>query len=270
MVGKLFKHEIKYYIRSLMFVEIILFAVALMTRIIQFLENDSIIYDIVFGSSVIMLVIITLAAIFLTVVMGVVRFYKNLFTHEGYLSFTLPVSPMQHLFVKLSTYMLFMVVTVLSILVALSIATFGDVLVELVKAGAFLFEYVGDRIGHLSLTMYAVEFILLLLVSVAQQMIIYYFCMSVGQLTGKNRIWLSLGVYFIIYIATQVFETILIVIYSILDSANALDGIIDYIGNHIEGCAHFGLWFMIVFYALVSGVYFLVSHRIISRKLNLE
>ena len=270
MVGKLFKHEIKSYLRSLMFVEIILLAVALMNRLVQIFEFDSVVYDIVFGSSVIMLVITMLAAIFLTVAMGVIRFYKNLFTHEGYLTFTLPVSPMQHLFVKITTFLLFALITVASIFVAFSVATFGEMFVELVKAGTYLFKVVGEKIGFVSLCMYIVEFALLLLVSVAFQMLTYYLCMSIGQLTGKNRIWLSLGVYFIIYVVTQVFETILIVIYSILENANALDVIIDYIGNHIEGCAHFGLWFMIVFYALVSGVYFLVSYRIISRKLNLE
>ena len=270
MVRNLFKHEIKYYIRTLTFVEIILFAVALMNRLIQIFENDSVVYKIVFGSSAIMLVVTMMVAIFITAALGVIRFYKNMFSHEGYLTFTLPVSPMQHLFVKLTTYMLFVVVTVFSILVALSIATFGDMLTELIKAGAYLFEYVGGKLGYISLTMYVVEFAILMFVSVALQMIIYYFCMSVGQLTGKNRIWLSLGVYFIIYIVTQVFETLLVIIYSVLESANALDGIIDYIGNNIESCMHFGLWFMIVVSVILSGVYFLVSHRIISRKLNLE
>ncbi len=270
MVGKLFKHEIKYYLRSLLFVEIILLAVALMNRFIQIFEFDSVVYDIVFGSSVIMLVITMMAAIFLTVAMGVIRFYKNLFTHEGYLSFTLPVSPLQHLFVKITTFLLFAVVTVVSIIVAFSIATFGDVFVELIKAGAYLFNFVGEKIGFISLCMYVVEFALLLLVSAAFQMLTYYLCMSVGQLTGKNRIWLSIGVYFAIYVITQVFETILIVIYSILESANALDGIIELISDHLEFFAHAGLWFGIVFYLVLSGIYFFISHRIISRKLNLE
>ena len=270
MVGKLFKHEIKYYIRTLTFVEIILMAVALMNRLIQIFENDTAIYKIVFGSSAIMLGVTALIAIFVTMALGIIRFYKNLFSHEGYLSFTLPVSPMQHLFVKITTYMLFMLVTVFSVLVALSIATFGDVFVEVVKAGWYLFKVLGGKIGFVSATMFLFEIALLLFVNAASQMIVYYFCMSVGQLTGKSRIWLSLGVYFLIYVATQLFETLLVILYNVLYSANALDAIIEYIGGHVEGCAHFGLWFMIVFYALVSGVYFLVSHRIISRKLNLE
>lgn len=270
MVGKLFKHEIKYYLRSILFVEIILMAVALVTRLIQFLEFDSVVYDIVFGSSVIMLVITMLASIFMIVLLGIVRFYKNLFTHEGYLSFTLPVTATQQLFVKITTYMMFMALTIVSLFVAFSIATFGEVFWEISKAGIYLLNRAGDAVGNINLTLYILEFALLLFVTVVHQMLTYYLCMSVGQLTGKNRIWLSIGVYFGIYVITQVFETILVVIYSILDSANALDVIIEFIGDYPKECLHFGLCFGIVFYAVLGGAYFLISRYIMNRKLNLE
>ncbi|MBR4282226.1 MAG: hypothetical protein IKT35_00765, partial [Clostridia bacterium] len=270
MVGKLFKHEIKYYLRSLMFVEIILIAIALMTRFVQLFENDSVVYSIVNTSSIIMLVITMLVAVFLTTVMGVVRFYKNLFSHEGYLSFTLPVTTTQQLFVKITTYMMFMAITVVSLFVAFSVATMGDVFLEVSKAGIYILKYFGKEVGTLNVTLYIIEAIVYLTFATVYQMLLFYACMSIGQLTGKNRILLSVGAYFAAYVVTQIVETLFIVIYSILANTDIMEWIKDFISNNMELSVHIGICFGIVVSIVLSAVAFIVSNRIISHKLNLE
>ena len=130
MVKKLFKHEILSYMRLWVPTQIILLAVAFFMRILLFFESDQAIFNIVFGSSVFVYVVACLASMGITFVFGIIRFYKNLFTHEGYLTFTLPVSARAHIFVKLITATLFGVFTDLVIIFSGIIITSGRPLVE--------------------------------------------------------------------------------------------------------------------------------------------
>ena len=76
-----------------------------------------------------------MASLLLTFIIGIVRFYKNLFTGEGYLSFTLPVTPGQQLFTKALVSFLFSVITIIVILVSSIIAMGTDVSYRGFKSG---------------------------------------------------------------------------------------------------------------------------------------
>ena len=59
-------------------------------------------------------------------VYSVIRFYRNLFTGEGYLSFTLPVTPANHLWVKVVTAVSFSLLSVLVAALSGVIITAGE------------------------------------------------------------------------------------------------------------------------------------------------
>ena len=103
MVKKLLKHEFMALSRMLVPMYIILLGLALITRIIAIFETDAVIYDIILVSSVIILSIGLLVGLVYTMVSCIIRFYRNLFSKEGYLTFTLPVSVNAHLGTKLLT-----------------------------------------------------------------------------------------------------------------------------------------------------------------------
>ena len=109
MVKKLLKYEILAYLRVWLPVELILLAVATFARLLQFLESDQVIYEIAISLITIMYIGCISASIVFTYIFAFIRYYKNLFTSEGYLSFTLPVTPAQHIWVKLLTSVLFTV-----------------------------------------------------------------------------------------------------------------------------------------------------------------
>jgi len=102
MVKKLLKHEFIYYIRTfILFIPIVL-VLAAMTRVFWFFNDyDNIADDIAFTSSVALLIVVCAALLILSTVICIVRFYKNMFTSEGYLTFTLPITNAEHIFVKL-------------------------------------------------------------------------------------------------------------------------------------------------------------------------
>ena len=273
MVKKLFKHEFLAHIRVMGVVYIILLTMAVAGRVIQFFEADTIPYKIISVFSGVTYGISVFAAFAFTFVMGIVRFYKNLFTGEGYLSFTLPVTPAQHILVKAVTTVAMEAVTVLVVLLSGCIIFAGEVLVEIWKAAAYIFEKVYEFIGFQSVLISA-EFVILFLLACFSGILLYYVFISIGQLFKKNRILAAVGAYFVYYIITQILTTILIVIISIVAATGVFEQFFTWLGNYIIVhpfvVIHSCLGIMALLIAVFVFVEFVVVRKIITNKLNLE
>ena len=100
---------------------------------------------------------------------------------------------------------------------------------------------------------------------------IYYTCICVGQLVKRNRILAAVGVYFGLYVITQIASTVLMVVLSV---TGAMDKFGVWISNLKEAqllnWLHGFIWIAIGAVLLVGVLFFLISRLIISRKLNLE
>lgn len=269
MVTKLFKHEVAALGRVLLPVQGILLGIAVLCRVLQLFEWDHAIYDIVFGSSVFFLVVANLVSLFMVTAMGVVRFYKNLFTAEGYLSFTLPVTPAQHIFVKFTAAFLFQVIGICVSLLSVCIATAGEVLVELLKAAHYLLNELFKVVGE-HLFLYLLEIILLVSVSFICGMLLYYTCIAIGQLARKNRILAAVGVYFGYYAVSQVIGTVMSVLLSVFYELLPFEAISNFIEQHPIGFVHILLCGGIILSLIMAGIYFFITHIIIRKRLNLE
>ncbi len=269
MVKKLFKHEVLAYMRILPIVWGILLGVAVLGRLIQVFEYDGVPYHIINGSAIFMYVVAVLGTMVFPLIFGVQRFYKNLFTGEGYLSFTLPVTPAQHIWVKLLTAVLVSVCSVLVGLVSLAVITAGDVLTELLKAAEYLIRTTLKDEHMLHIILYVAEFLLLLLVACFSEFLLFYTCIAIGQTFKKNRVLGAVGVYVIYYVICQIIGTIFTVFFSVV-SVEFMDQIGLFIVNHLVPFIHCLLCGMTVFTAVVAMVYFLITHSIIRKKLNLE
>ena len=273
MVKKLFKYEFTSYLKTLIPFNIVLLSVAAFTRIIQFFDLDipgyDVVYDIVFSLSTMTYFLAIVACFAAVFVMAVIRFYKNLYTAEGYLSFTLPVTPAQHIFVKLATAVALMLLTVVSTIVSFAIFSAGELGIEVVKAGGYLFKKLYEVTG-ISLWFYIPELILVFTASLATSLLFYYTCISLGQLFKKNRILGAFGVYFIFYIATQILNTIVMVIWTILAGSGVFDKMWEFIGDNIIAVLHFVFVGSAVLFAAVSVGHFFINRLIMLKKLNLE
>ena len=273
MVRKLFKHELKYYIRSLAPMYIVLAVVALLGRIVFFFEEESTAYEILQGSSIFMLVVACVAALFLCELFCLVRFYKNLFSGEGYLTMTLPATPTQHLLTKLLGAVIANLATLVAVILAVCLFTVGPWLVEICKAIAFLFKRVleAEQEPAKHVMLYLAEYGVVLLAALFTSLLIYYACICVGQLAKKNRIIAAIGTYFGLYVITQIAGTVLIAVASVTD-------IMEKFGNWLSNLedaqfyawTHGFFWIAIGCILLVGAGFFLISKLIISRKLNLE
>ncbi len=269
MVKKLFKHEILSYTRNLFPIYLIVLVISALTRFIYIFESDKTAFGIVSGSSVVALVVGCVVCLLMTYVYIITRFYKNLFSNEGYLSFTLPVTPAQHIGVKLLVGVGLVFCSVLVVLLAIVISTAGEVTVELFKSVGYLVNLIKrELVNHFAF--YVIEIAFMIILSIFQSILLIYTCISIGQLSRKNRVLAAVGVYFIYYIIVQVFSTIFLVVLSALSATDFYARIMKWISVNQFAFVHIMFCVSIVLSAVLILVYYFITHHIIKKKLNLE
>ena len=269
MVRKLFKHEFYVWIRLLWAVAAVILVMACANRVIQFFETDSGFYYIFFVLSLLSLFITMVIALAVPSFYAAIRFYKNLFSGEGYLSFTLPVTPAQHLWVKsLTATVMTLAVGAVCVLCCLVVIS-GDVFAEVCNVGIYYANRA--KLGQLlNCAGVVAEFLVLIPVSVFAGHFLIYGCVCLGQLFRKNRILGAFGIYFIYYILSQIFSGAISFGIEILAICGVLDPVGEFISQHPFAGIHS---YMIVITVLVlaqSVVCFVICNQIMKRKLNLE
>lgn len=269
MVKKLFKHEIKAYSRVIFPMHLLLIGIALMCRFIQIFESETDAYQIMFYSSIFALCVGAIVCMVLTTVFGVRRFYQNMFTHEGYLTLTLPVTSNQHIFVKTSVAVLSQIVSLLMIIIAGCCASLGDVCIE-------IFKVVGYCLKRLFLNydvhagLFIGEFILTLIISFITMYMVFYACVALGQRAKKNRIGAAIGIYFIYYLIVQTISTIFTIIVTVFYEELRLDKLVEYLLKHPIFTNHLAFAVSFVISAIIIIIGYHTTKRTIDRKLNLE
>lgn len=269
MVKKLFKHEFLSYARVMSIVYAILLTMATANRIIQAFATDTVAYDIISVFSGITYGVSVAAVLGFSFVLGIIRFYRNLFTAEGYLSFTLPVTARQHISVKVITAVSMNIISFVMILISVCIITAGEMLKEIIIAARYLLRQLYQLVGSHMVTV-SLEFLLWILVASFAGVMLYYMFISIGQLFKKNRIMAAVGAYFAYYVLTQIVSAVITIVFSILAANGTLEQLGLWIINHIATAIHMGMWGAIVLTSLFAAVEFFVIKQIITKKLNLE
>lgn len=269
MVKKLFKHEFMAWLRVMPIIWGIVIAAAGLHRIVRLFEVGSTYYQVVSISAIVMYVVALLVCLAAPVVFGVVRFYRNMFTGEGYLTLTLPVTTESHLWVKTLTATAFTVASLLVAALSVPVITMGEVFVELWKAGVYIVriipqEYTGHFIG------YCFEVPIFLLVAIFGAHTYYDTCICIGQCAKKNRVLAAIGVYFGVYVATQILATVGLIIVIVMENAGMLESLIEYVETNLEDFLHILFSAGTVLTAGLSAVCWLISRSILRKKLNLE
>ncbi len=269
MVKKLFKHEFASYSRIILPMNLILLAVALLTRIVQIFDDNSSTYNSIFATTIIIFVVSCIVCAVLTTIFSIKRFYSNLFTHEGYLSFTLPVSATQHIFTKLTVAVCSLIFSFVMIIASVCVVTFGDVCVEVFKVIGYILGDMYKEFG-VHLVFYIIEFAVLCIVSLTVGYLTFYGCISIGQRANKNRIPWAVVAYFVYYVIFQIVGTMFIIIISSLHDTEFMKNIAEFIAFHTNTFIHLFICGYIVFELVLGTIFFFITKHNISKKLNLE
>ena len=267
MVKTLFKYEFKAYARTILPMQGIIIVIALLNRLIQFAESDDVSYRITFNSSLVALIISMIVLCVFTLIFGVTRYYKNMFSHEGYLTLTLPVTSSEHIIVKVVTFFVFTVLTAISLLVAGCVASMGDMLFEVCRAIGYLVNRAFANHG-VHFILYCIEIFFILVITVFYNYLLFYGCMTLGQTARKNRVLCSFGIYFAYYFVTQILATVVMLF--VINTPDMVEDVIAFSFDHEY--AFFHILFctvIVVMSALCVGLYALTDH-ILKYKLNIE
>lgn len=257
MVFKLLRYDFKSMLRVFVPLWLALLAVSVINHFSLFSASGSP-YN-VDGIKVIPLLVffgLMIAAGVLTAVLVIQRFYMGLLKDEGYLMFTLPVKPWQLLTSKVVSAM---VVCVLSLGAGvLSVLILGYQVEDYQRLfetlGIAIREYPGTAVALLAL---AVTWGFAAITQI-------YVSLALGHLANRHRIAWAVGVYIAIQtVLSWLFTTFgnqvqnwLLGSYSILDPQMAN--------------LNKAMWIMAGAYLVLGGIFFLVTERILSKKLNLE
>ena len=186
------------------------------------------------------------------------------------MSLTLPVTNDTHIFVKLVAALVCQLVCLLVAAGAAAIAISGDLLTDIWQDFSKALDVIWEGMGAGHCVALAVEFTLILLVSAVANMLLYYACITVGQTAKKNRILMAIVAYFVYYVASQVLATIFTIVLTIMGMTEALNEVILWVAYHPMATMHIYMWLMVILSAGLAALFWLVTRKIMSKKLNLE
>lgn len=277
MLKKLFRQEWKSFSFAPMITMIVLAVVTLILMssfMTSFWEQDNIFVNL-FASLTFLAYAFALAALsFCVTLCTAIRFYKNFFTDEGYLMFTLPVKTSDLLLSKIFVAALWKLVSVAAITISvLVIATVGfsylsDTSVirffeEFFDLFALAIEEMRDALA-IPVSMFFLWLILLGICSLFYNILFIYACICLGQLWNKHKIGGAIVAYFGLRFVLRMFRQILSIPLS-----NFYSSYYDF-DNISTGTWLFGMFIsLLIMGGLCVGLYWICSY-IMSRKLNLD
>ena len=216
MLGKLIKHEFKETSKLMLPLYLVLVVITILGRIVaQSIMNsgnaDSSTVMAIFNILSVFIYVVGLIVISIaSYIYLIMRFYKNLFSNEGYLMHTLPVTSWQLLISKLVTaFIWFISETILIFLSIFCIFANNYVFEEISK---FLNAYGGfDGLTRTFCGMGGVQtvlyFVLFLIISCLSGILLPYVSICIGQLWQKHKVAGSFLSFFGISFLLQLFSS---------------------------------------------------------------
>ena len=202
-----------------------------------------------------------IAAVVTTVVLMILRFYRNLMTDEGYLMFTLPVSTTElicsQLIVSVVWFLGALAVDALGLLVTGRFGSYQDA-VRFQVTYTFGMPMTGAQSAGL-----IIEFVAFLLLCCVALCLMTYAAMAIGQSFKKNKGLMSVVFFFVLWIGTRIVLTLIFgAFYWPATSAVNTMTVLQALWT-VLGCACVGAL------AFCAGFFFL-THGMLRKHLNLQ
>ncbi len=261
MLGKLIKHEANATGRMFIPMYFIVLILSVVNRVLISINIYGGILSIIKGFMISAYVISIIAALVVTFVIIIIRFYKNLMSDEGYLMFTLPAKSSQLINSKLIVSILWSIASILIVMASLLIF-FGTS-----KNMQELRGFIDQAIGTMKLgfgnkyILLIVEFIIMMLLSLIQNIMLIYVSISVGHLFNGHKVLGSFVSYIVINTIQQIITTLILVAWAYL-AGSTLEG--------LEAIPQQVFPFAIIVSTLFSTLFYFGTNYIFKRKLNLE
>ncbi len=206
MLGKVLKYDLKSMGKSLFPLYAGLIVLALVLKVISFITDSVSAFKFVYNIMFIFFIILVIGGLFYTFLVSIMRYYKNLYSDEGYLTHTLPVGTNSLLFSKVVSSLVYIVLSVIISFISIIIVLGYNDVVSVLKEGLEFFSLCFDM-SVFSIAMWAIFFLLL---SYICYVLMVYAGISLGNMHSKNKIVFSVIYTVVIYYITQMLGVLLI------------------------------------------------------------
>lgn len=197
------------------------------------------------------------------------RFYQSLFTDEGYLAFTLPVTPGQHLLARTLVGGFWAVIDTIAIFASFIILVMVP---EVSSHWPELSEALTNEFGMNCNTFFMLMF-LLSCISAFASIILIYFCIAIGQLFSKHRILIALLTYF----GLTALVSVIVLLSSVLSGTlpNTIGFGAEATRFFTESYSHTTYLLSVTKNSLIltivqTAIAYVITHYILSKKINLN
>ena len=225
MLGKLIKYDLKSLNRFLILIHALLLLSAFLIR---FFLTGRIISgapqaNLFLALSMTLGFMIIMAVTFATAIIICVRFYKNLFSDEGYLTHTLPVTRGQHLLSKTIAGSIWSCIDTLLLLASLYIVAATPYTLHVLRQnGDTIIQEFGCADINMSPGTFIFIFIAFCCFGAISNVITYYACITIGQLIPGHKILGSIAVYFALTTVISMISLMVLAIFGLFGSTASI------------------------------------------------
>ena len=288
MLGKLFKHEWKctWKVGGMMLLGLVLVSffgwVSFQAPMWKAIADETrytgpSIWDLMSFGTLFMYVIMLIGLNYGIIIYMGVRFYRTMYTDEGYLTHTLPVSKHQILVSKILNSGLWVVLMTVGIYLSVFVLVFSMIgaFIPEGTSWADVWSMVEPEIGYMddmfrdvfgmSMNGYFWMVLLVSLISPFCSMIILFGAISMGQLFTKHRVLMAIVCYVGILIVANIISSTMQSIFSVSQMARYTSSNV-LAGNYMNVT----MWFSAILSIVEAVILYFVSYYVTSRKLNME
>ena len=201
MFGKLVKHEFRATARIIPFVFLVTVFLALVHMLTVRLN-----LGVLANLSFVLVIIMCFAQIAVTVILIVWRYYKSLYSNEGYLTHTLPVAPSKHLWSKLLVGGVWYLAAMLLTFGVITTVISTDLQMKDVITYDKFLQLFGMQNNQ---TAFFVIIAVMMLISVVQTLAEAYFAITVGSVSKLHKLGIGgpILIFFAEYMGLQIVNT---------------------------------------------------------------
>ena len=259
MLGKLMKYEFKATSRIYVPLFSAMLIVSAISRLMMRLQSDA--PHIVGVTTASMLMV---AAVVVTLILTIQRFYRNFMTSEGYLMFTLPVSTGKLIWSKLLVAAVWNIVCVIAVFLSIVImANSGKEIADMLQS---LFSM---DLSSVNEAFFMIEFAAILLGLLLGGILSLYTCLALSLFFNKHRIPISFAIFIVMNTLLQILFVILVNIAPHINITLG-EGLRAFADHYPEGALHIAMLVGLLGVCAVDAVFFAVTRHMLKNRLNMQ
>lgn len=262
MLGKLLKHEMKALSRFLLPLHVIVLLMSVIGHFTVTARADQ--YPRYFASFLILTYIVLLIAVSTgTFILVAMRFYKHLFTDEGYLTLTLPATVGEHLASKSIAAVIWFLIDLIVVMAAiLLLCSTPGFLNSLPKLQSEIYVQTG-----FTLKGFASIFLFMYLVELFSAPAYIYICVTIGQLFSSHRV---LGAVISYFLLCGMFQFVSLILLSTGGYLPYLFNMAELKGPIYRSFMEFTITGNLIVGTIVGVLSYIGTYYIMKRKINLN